>query len=56
MLAERLALSPTGDPALMQQLSLIAKRRRALEAEAFSIGNRLYHKKPKRFRKSMRFA
>jgi CHAD domain-containing protein len=56
MLAERLALSPTGDPALMQQLSLIAKRRRALEAEAFTLGNRLYRKPPKEFRKRMRLA
>jgi CHAD domain-containing protein len=56
MLAERLALSPTGDPALMQQLSLIAKRRRALEAEAFTLGNRLYRGPPKKFRKRMRLA
>jgi len=56
VLAERLALSPTGDPALMQQLALIAKRRRALEAEAFALGNRLYREKPKRFRKRMRLA
>jgi CHAD domain-containing protein len=54
MLAERLALSPEGDPALMQQLSLIARRRRALEAEAFALGARLYRQKPKAFRRRLR--
>jgi CHAD domain-containing protein len=54
MLAERLALSPTGDPALMQQLSLIAKQRRVLEADAFALGNRLYRKKLKKFRRGVR--
>lgn len=51
MLAERLALSPTGDPALMQQLSLIAKQRRVLEGRAFALGARLYKTKPKAFRR-----
>lgn len=54
VLAERLALSPAGDPALMHQLSLIAKERRALEAEAFALGARIYRDKPKRFRRRMR--
>lgn len=49
LLAEKLALSPAGDPALMRQLALIAKRRHALEAEAFALGARLYAKKPKAF-------
>lgn len=49
LLAEKLALSPTGDPALMRQLALIAKRRNALEAEAFALGARLYETKPKAF-------
>ena len=40
VLAEKLALSPTGDLALMAQLSLIADRRRELEAEAFELGAR----------------
>jgi CHAD domain-containing protein len=49
LLAEKLALSPTGDPALMRQLALIAERRKALEAEAFALGASLYAKKPKAF-------
>ncbi|HEY5082861.1 MAG TPA: CHAD domain-containing protein [Bauldia sp.] len=49
LLAEKLALSPTGDPALMRQLALIARRRNALEAEAFALGARLYSRKPKAF-------
>jgi len=54
VLAERLALSPGGDPALLHQLSLIAKERRALEAEAFALGARIYRDKPKTFRRRMR--
>jgi CHAD domain-containing protein len=54
MLAERLALSPEGDPALMQQLSLIAKQRVELEAEAFALGAKLYRQKPKKFRHQLR--
>lgn len=53
MLAERLALSPEGDPALMQQLSLIARQRRVLESEAFVLGARLYRQKPKKFRRQL---
>jgi CHAD domain-containing protein len=49
LLAEKLALSPTGDPSLMRQLALIARRRNALEAEAFSLGGELYRRKPKAF-------
>jgi CHAD domain-containing protein len=44
VLAEKLALSPAGDPALMQQLSLIAERRRTLESAAFDLGGRIYRK------------
>lgn len=54
MLAERLALSPEGDPALMQQLSLIAKQRVALEAEAFALGAKAYRQKPRKFRRRLR--
>ena len=54
LLAEKLALSPTGDPALMRQLALIARRRNALEAEAFALGTRLYAGKPKAFAKRLR--
>jgi CHAD domain-containing protein len=54
VLAERLALSPGGDPALLQQLALIAKERRTLEAEAFALGARIYRDKPKKFRRRMR--
>lgn len=54
MLAERLALSPEGDPALMQQLSLIADQRLVLESEAFALGARLYRQKPKKFRRQLR--
>jgi CHAD domain-containing protein len=49
LLAEKLALSPTGDISLMSQLSLIAKRRNALEAEAFALGASIYKRKPDTF-------
>lgn len=49
LLAEKLALSPVADMSLMAQLSLIAKRRNALEAEAFALGEKLYRDKPKDF-------
>jgi hypothetical protein len=49
MLAERLALSPTGDPSLMRQLSVIAEQRRALEAMAFELGASIYRRKPRAF-------
>jgi CHAD domain-containing protein len=48
MLAERLALRPTGDPQLMRQLGIIAEERRALESEAFAIGAEIYRREPKR--------
>jgi CHAD domain-containing protein len=51
VLAEKLAVQPTADPALMEQLSLIAQRRRALEAEAFVLGAKLYGKRPRAFHK-----
>lgn len=54
LLAEKLALSPTGDPALMRQLALIAKRRNALEAEAFALGDRIYATKPKAFARKLK--
>ncbi len=54
LLAEKLALSPTGDFSLMSQLSLIAKRRNALEAEAFALGARLYKRKPQRFMRRLK--
>ena len=49
LLAEKLALSPTGDPSLMRQLALIARRRHALEAEAFALGSELYRRRGKSF-------
>ncbi len=49
VLAEKLALSPTGDLALMAQLALIADRRRELEAEAFELGDGVYGESPKAF-------
>lgn len=49
LLAEKLALSPTGDHNLMNQLGLIAQQRHALEAEAFSLGHRIYRRRPKAF-------
>jgi CHAD domain-containing protein len=52
ILAEKLALSPEGDPALMRQLALIARERRRLEREAFTLGARLYGRKAKRFAKT----
>jgi CHAD domain-containing protein len=54
LLAEKLALSPTGDISLMSQLSLIAKRRNALEAEAFALGAKLYRRKPDGFMARMK--
>ena len=49
VLAEKLALSPTGDLALMAQLALIADKRRELEAEAFELGEAVYAESPKAF-------
>ena len=49
LLAEKLALSPTGDISLMSQLALIARRRNALEAEAFALGGKIYKRKPQNF-------
>jgi hypothetical protein len=54
LLAERLALSPEGDPSLMAQLAVIAERRRGLEGEAFDLGVRLYVRKPKAFVRRLR--
>jgi CHAD domain-containing protein len=54
MLAERLALSPDADPALMRQLSLIARERRSLEGKAFALGAKLYDEKPKSYARKMR--
>jgi len=53
VLAGKLAAHPTADPALMQQLALIAKRRRALEAEALIAGADLYTRRPKAFRRQV---
>jgi CHAD domain-containing protein len=53
MLAEQLALSPEGDPALMLQLSLIADHRLKLESKAFALGAKLYKKRPKKFRRRL---
>jgi hypothetical protein len=33
----------------MDQLALIARRRRALEQEAFELGEKTYARKPKKF-------
>ena len=49
LLAEKLALSPTGDISLMSQLALIARRRNALEAEAFALGGKIYKRKQQKF-------
>jgi CHAD domain-containing protein len=49
LLAEKLALSPTGDPKLMSQLGVIARERNAVEGDAFRLGKRLYDRKPKAF-------
>jgi CHAD domain-containing protein len=54
VLAERLALSPTGDLSLMRQLALIAKSRRAFEAEAFELGSWIYRDRPKAFARRVR--
>jgi len=54
MLAEKLALSPNGDPALMRQLSIIATERRRLEEEAFALGARAYRRSPRRFSRRIR--
>src|SRR6185312_601181 len=52
ILAEKLALSPEGDPALMRQLAVIARERRRLERAAFALGAGLYGRKPRKFAKS----
>ncbi len=49
LLAEKLALSPTGDLSLMGQLSLISRQRNTLETEAFALGDQLYRRKPSAF-------
>jgi CHAD domain-containing protein len=49
LLAERLAISPSADRSLMDQRALIARRRRALEQEAFELGEKTYARKPKKF-------
>jgi CHAD domain-containing protein len=56
VLAEKLALSPNHDPALMRQLALIAGERRRLESRAFAVGARVYHRVPKEFARAMRLA
>jgi CHAD domain-containing protein len=53
LLAEKLALSPASDPALMQQLAVIARQRRALEAEAFALGAHLCRYRPKEFQRKL---
>ena len=53
VLAEKLALSPTGDLALMAQLALIADRRRELETEAFDLGAEAFAEPPKTFVRSL---
>jgi CHAD domain-containing protein len=54
LLAEKLALSPAGDPKLMSQLGVIARQRNALEAKAFGLGQRLFVRKPKAFARRFR--
>lgn len=54
MLAEKLALSPNGDPALMRQLSIIATERKRLEDEAFALGAKTYRRSPRRFSRRIR--
>jgi len=54
MLAEKLALSPTADQALMRQLSVIAEERRTLEAEAFKLGEKIYRRTPRAFARRIR--
>ena len=55
VLADRLALSPTGDLSLMAQLALVADRRRELEAEAFELGEEVYGEPPTAFVRGLRF-
>jgi CHAD domain-containing protein len=54
LLAEKLALSPTGDPKLMSQLGVIARERNRLEGDAFRLGKRLYARKPKAFARTFK--
>ena len=49
VLAEKLALAPDANHSLMRQLAMIAAGRRALEKEAFALGEELYERKPKAF-------
>jgi hypothetical protein len=54
LLAEKLALSPHHDPALMRQLALIAAKRRGLETRAFALGQAVYRDRPARFARRMK--
>jgi len=54
LLAEKLALSPTGDPKLMSQLGVIARERNKLEGGAFRLGKRLYARKAKAFARTFK--
>ncbi|MEX0853201.1 MAG: hypothetical protein WD036_07965, partial [Bauldia sp.] len=56
VLAEKLALSIRGDGLLMRQLCLVAERRRALEAEAFDLGARVYWRRPRAFGRRVHLA
>lgn len=49
ILAAKLADGPSSEPTLTRRFALIARKRRALEAEAFALGDRFYGKSRKRF-------
>jgi CHAD domain-containing protein len=53
ILAAKLAEARSSEPTLTHRFALIAKKRRALEAEAFALGWRFYSKSPKRFTRSL---
>jgi len=54
LLAERLALSRSGNTSLMRQLALVAEQRRQLEREAFALGGAVYRRKPRAFARRIR--
>jgi CHAD domain-containing protein len=49
ILAVKLVNSPSAEPEMMRQLQIIANKRRHLEGSAFTLGEKVYRRSPKRF-------
>jgi CHAD domain-containing protein len=54
ILAGKLVDAPPSEPTLSKQLRMIAERRRALESEAFNLGDDVYRRPPKRAARRLR--